>query len=115
LCVGSKTLDERRPAVKAFVAATLRAMREIAADPTKGLEAAIARVPDLGQDRELQLGILRATIDTWQSPYTQANGLGAVDREAWRASIEFMRLLPENPVPNPVTVEQLVAEGILDG
>jgi hypothetical protein len=72
-------------------------------------------VPDLGQDRELQLGILRATIDTWQSPYTQANGLGAVDREAWRASIEFMRSLPENPVPNAVTVEQLVAEGILDG
>ena len=115
ICVGTKTLDSKRPAVKAFVAATLRAMREIVADPSKGLDATIARVPTLGEDRALQLSILQATIETWQSPLTQSKGLGAVDKAAWQASIEFMRSLPESPVPNPVTVEQVVAEGVIDG
>jgi len=115
LCVGTKTLETKRAAVKAFVGATLRATREIAADPEKGLDAAIARVPELGQTRDLQRAILRATIETWQSPYTQANGLGRIDKGAWQASIDFMRTLPDGVVPNPVTVDQVVAEGFIDG
>jgi NitT/TauT family transport system substrate-binding protein len=115
LCASTKTLETKRDAVKAFVAATLRAMREIQADPEKGLGAAIARVPELGQTRDTQRAILQATIDTWQSPYTQANGLGAIDKGAWQASIDFMRTLPDGVVPNPVSVDQVVAEGLIDG
>ena len=40
----------------AFVAATLRAMDEITADPNLGLEDAIAVVPELGSDRDTPAG-----------------------------------------------------------
>ena len=113
LVTGTSTLETKREAVRAFAGATLRAMEEIAADPNKGLEAAIRRVPELGNDREGQLAILRATVETWQSNYTRANGTGAIDRDAWTRSVEFMASLPERIVREPVTVDQLVSEELL--
>ena len=115
LVVGTKTLGAKRDAVKAFVGATLHAMRDIIADPQKGLDATVARVPELGKDPATQLAILKATVDTWQSPYTQAHGLGAIDRNAWQASIDFMRGLPGGIVPNPVTLDQVLSEGLTGG
>ena len=115
LVVGTGTLETKTEAVRAFVAVTLRAMEEIIADPERGLEAAIARVPELGEDREAQAAILDATIETWASDFTDANGLGAIDREAWTSSVEFMRALPDTVVARPVTVDELVTEEMLDG
>jgi NitT/TauT family transport system substrate-binding protein len=106
IIVGTKTLGERPDAVNAFVTATLRAMREIRDDPSKGLDAAITAVPELGQQRDLQASILDATIDTWVGPYQDANGLGAIDHDAWQKSLDYLTTL--GLVPNKVTVEQLV-------
>ena len=47
LIAGTATLDTKGDAIAAFVAATLRAMDEIKADPSVGLEAAIVAVPEL--------------------------------------------------------------------
>lgn len=113
LVTGEATLREKREALRAFVAATLRAMAEIEADPEKGLEAAIARVPELGQDREAQRAILDATIETWQSPRIEAGGPGAIDREGWAESVAFMRSLPDSPVAREVSVDELVSEELL--
>jgi len=113
LTVGTATLASKRDAVQAFVAATLRAMDEIAADPESGLNDAIAVVPDLGINRATQLAILEATIEMWRAPYTEANGLGAIDAEAWRESLEFMRGLPDSNIPATLTVEQLVTTEVL--
>ncbi len=115
LVVGTGTLETKAEAIRAFVTVTLRAMEEIVADPDRGLDAAIARVPELGEDRAAQAAILEATIETWNSEYTDANGLGAIDREAWATSVEFMRSLPDTVVARPVTVEELVTEEVLDG
>lgn len=114
LVVGTRTLEAKGEAVAAFVSATLRAMDEIIADPAVGLDAAVARVPELGQDRETQRAILDATIETWQSPYTDANGLGAIDRDAWEKSVSFMSSLPDTVVARPVTVDELVTEVLPD-
>ncbi len=112
LIVGQATLEgPKGDAVAAFAAATRRAMEEIAADPEVGLEAAITRVPELATDRDAQLAVLRATIDTWQNAYTDANGLGAVDPAAWERSIEFMSGLPDSPVARPVTVDEVIDAG----
>jgi NitT/TauT family transport system substrate-binding protein len=112
LIVSDATIQSKRDAVQGFVDATLRAMNEIVADPSKGLDAAIAAVPELGQDRETQAAILEATIDVWQSPESDGPiGLGAIDREGWQASIDFMTEL--GLVANPVTVDQLVSEEFL--
>jgi NitT/TauT family transport system substrate-binding protein len=113
LVTGETTLSQKREALRAFVAATLRAMAEIEADPEKGLEAAIARVPELGQDRALQLAILEATIETWRGPQTEAGGLGAIDRAGWTESVAFMRSLPDSPVARDVSVDELVSEELL--
>ncbi len=109
LIVGQKALDgPKADAIRRFVAATRKAMDEITADPQKGLEAAIARVPELATDRAAQLAVLKATVETWQNDYTASYGTGAVDAAAWERSIAFMSGLPESPVAKPVTVADCI-------
>jgi NitT/TauT family transport system substrate-binding protein len=115
LIASDKTLREKAEAVRRLVSATLRAMKEVAADPQVGLDAAIQRVPELGKDqatKDTQLAILEATIDTWKNDYTLAHGLGAIDRAAWSASIDFLKTL-EGLVPNPVMVDDVVDTSLL--
>ena len=104
LIAGNSTLAAKPDAVKAFVASTLRAMADIKADPTRGLDAAIVAVPELAQDRAKQLAILEATVAMWDSPAMQANGPGAIDVDGWTKSIEFMTTL--GLVASPVTADQ---------
>ena len=112
LIVGTATLDAKKDAVAAFANATLKAMFEIAADPTKGLDAAIAAVPELGADRTTQAAILDATIATWAPPGGGPDDYGTIDRTGWQASLEYLGKL--GLVPNPVTVDRLVQEvGVL--
>jgi NitT/TauT family transport system substrate-binding protein len=113
LIAGTQTIAEKGDALKAFVAATLHAMRDIVADPAAGLDASIAAVPELGSDRAGQMAVLQATIDTWQSDLTAQQGLGAIDTAGWQASIDFMSKLPGDLVPNPVTVDQAVTSALL--
>ncbi|MEO6350793.1 MAG: ABC transporter substrate-binding protein [Candidatus Limnocylindrales bacterium] len=113
LAVGERTLTDKPNAVRAFVAATLQAMREIAENPEVGLEDAITAVPELAADRALQLSILQATIETWKSPYTDQHGLGAIDPAAWQASLDFMRGLPDSNIPETLTVDELISEDML--
>jgi NitT/TauT family transport system substrate-binding protein len=109
LIVGQAALDgPKADAIRAFIAATRQAMGEIAANPQKGLEAAIARVPELAGDRAAQLAVLEATIATWQNDYTAANGIGAVDAAAWERSIAFMSGLPESPVAKPISAADCI-------
>jgi NitT/TauT family transport system substrate-binding protein len=113
LVVGTATLASKHDALKAFVAATLRAMTEIKADPQKGVDASIAAVPDLAADPALQRAVLDATIAIWSSPYTDAHGLGAIDTAAWAKSVEFMHTMPDGAVPSPLPAEQLVTSELL--
>jgi NitT/TauT family transport system substrate-binding protein len=113
LIVGATTLASKRDALAAFVAATLRAMREIDESPELGLEDAIAVVPELAAQRDTQLAILQATIETWHSPITDANGLGAIDESGWNASLSFMRDLPGANIPDTVTTQDLISTELL--
>jgi len=109
LVAGVSTLASKRGAIDAFVATTLRAMDAIVADPEIGLDAAIAAVPELATARDAQLAILEATIQSWSGPVQASGGLGAIDRDGWTASIEYLTAL--GLVPNPVTVDDLVVAG----
>jgi NitT/TauT family transport system substrate-binding protein len=111
LIAGVDRLEENPDAIQAFITETLRAMEEIAADPEVGLDAAITEVPELGNDRETQRAILEATIDTWRGPLQAERGLGAVDRDGWQASIEFLDDL--GLVPNPITIEDVLRDDLL--
>ena len=111
LIASRDTLTAKGAAVKAFVAATLRAMREIVADPAKGLDAAIAAVPDLAQSRAAQEAILSATIEVWKAPGGTADGFGALDEGGWQASLEFMTGL--GLVAKPIDVADLIDSSYL--
>jgi NitT/TauT family transport system substrate-binding protein len=111
LIAGTATLSAKRDAIAAFVAATLRAMAEIKANPSVGLDAAIAAVPELASARDAQMAILTATIESWTGPRQAAAGLGAVDRAGWTQSIAYMSSL--GLVAKPVTVDDLVRDDLL--
>jgi NitT/TauT family transport system substrate-binding protein len=107
LISSTATIAAKHDAIDGFVRATLRAMEDVIAEPSKGVDAAIAVESTLGQDRELQSAILAATIDAWQGS-GGADSLGTIDRPAWQKSLDFMTSL--GLVPNPVTVDGLVTE-----
>ncbi|HYH93779.1 MAG TPA: ABC transporter substrate-binding protein [Candidatus Saccharimonadales bacterium] len=113
LIAGTETIDAKGDALRGFVAATLRAMEEISATPSVGLEAAIAAVPELASARDTQAAILDATIASWTGPVQEREGLGALDLDGWESSIDYLGTL--DLVPNPVTVEDVVAQGYLPG
>ena len=114
LIAGQSTIDgPKREALRAFIAATLRAMQDIAVDPMRGVEATETAVPELAGDREGQLAVLEATVEAWQSAYTEANGWGAIDPAAWTQSIEFMSTMPDSPVAKPVTADQIIDQELL--
>jgi NitT/TauT family transport system substrate-binding protein len=111
LVASKATLDAKRDEIAAFVAATLKAMVEIKANPTVGLDAAIKAVPDLGKARDTQAAILAATIATWSGPVQDAHGLGAIDQDGWTKSIAFLGTL--GLVKTPVTTDQIVRTDLL--
>ena len=106
LIASTATIDAKRAAVSGFIKATLAAMTQIAADPTKGLEAAITAVPELATQRDTQKAILAATIAAWSRPGGSASDYGSIDRAGWEASITYMIRL--GLVPNPVKVDDLL-------
>jgi NitT/TauT family transport system substrate-binding protein len=111
LIAGTAALTAKHDAIAAFVAATLQAMGEIKANPSVGLDAAIAAVPELASARDTQMAILAATIESWTGPIQAASGLGAIDRAGWTQSVAYMTTL--GLVPNAVTVDDLVREDLL--
>ncbi len=112
LVTGRETLESKGEALRAFTAATVRAMEDIAADPQVGLDATFARVPELAADPETQRAILEATIAAWTSDYTAENGFGSLDREAWQSGIDIMLSLPDSVVAAPVSVDDLVTDAL---
>jgi len=111
LIVSDATLAAKRQALGAFVAQTLRAMTEIAADPKVGLDATYAAVPELASTPDVQAAVLDATIAVWMGAAQQTAGYGAIDPAAWTSSIDYLATL--GLVPNPVTADQMIDAGLL--
>ncbi len=112
LVTGRDTLETKGDALRAFTAATLRAMDDIAADPQLGLDATFERVPELAGDPETQSAILEATIASWLSEYAAEHGIGSVDRSAWESGLDIMRSLPDSVVRDTLTVDDLVTDAL---
>ncbi len=115
LIVGTAAAETKRAAIAGFVRATLKAMNEIAATPSVGVDAAIAAESTLGQDRPLQEAILAATIGAW-APSGAAAGApltGAIDTPGWQKSIDYLTTL--GLVAKPVTTQDVVSTAFTSG
>jgi NitT/TauT family transport system substrate-binding protein len=108
LIASTSTIAAKKAALAGFVRATLKAMNEIAANPSVGVDAAIKAVPDLASSRPTQEAILAATIAAWRSPGGAAGAplTGAIDPADWQASTQFMTTL--GLVAKPVSPSDLV-------
>ena len=103
MIVGKAALDNpaKKAAIKALIAATITAMKDIVATPSKGVDATLRAVPDLASQKALQEAILAATIEVWKSPLTDSKGLGAIDTGGWTKTIAYLTKLAL--VPKPIT------------
>jgi putative riboflavin transport system substrate-binding protein len=110
LVAASDTIDAKGDAIAAFIAATLQAMNEIKEGPQRGLDAAVKAVPELASATG-QSEVLAATIDSWTGPVQSTNGLGAIDREGWSKSIDYLGTL--GLLNHPVTVDEIVRDDLL--
>jgi NitT/TauT family transport system substrate-binding protein len=111
LVVGTSTIAAKHDAVAGFVRATLKAMNEIAGNPSVGLDAAITAVPELAGARDAQAKVLAATIAAW-SPAGAAPGApltGAIDTAGWQESIDYLTSL--KLVAKPVTTADVTDPG----
>jgi NitT/TauT family transport system substrate-binding protein len=89
LVVGDELLASDREMAVAFAGAVLRAQQDIAADPERGLEAAIAAVPAVGEDRETARAVLGATVELWlDESGSVATG---IDAEVWQSGYDILR------------------------
>ena len=115
IIVGTATLGAKRDAVAGFIRATLKAMNEIAATPSIGVDASIKAVPDLAKNRPLQEAVLAATIADWRPTGAAAGApiTGAVDTAAWDKTLTFMTSL--GLVAKPVAVGDLVDTSFAPG
>ena len=109
LIASTATLTSKHDAIAAFVAATLRAMKDVAATPSVGMAASASALPIASADVATQNAVLAATIATWSSP--SGGAFGTIDHAGWQASIDYMTTL--GLVPNKVTVDQLVRDDFL--
>jgi NitT/TauT family transport system substrate-binding protein len=108
LIASTSTITDKSAALAGFVRATMKAMNEIAATPSVGVDASIQAVPDLAKDRPTQEAILAATIATWPAPDAAAGArlTGAINVAGWQASIEYLTTL--KLVAKPVTTNDVV-------
>ena len=71
-----------------FVRASQRGVAYALSDPEGAFEASRGFVENLDETR---LGVLRATLPLWRSPYSRENGLGASNPERWAELLTLLR------------------------
>ena len=116
IIAGEATIAAKREALRAFVAVTLQAMEAIERDPSLGVDAAGALVPELIADaasRATSLSVLEATIAMWRGAAQRERGLGALDVNGWITSIDFLRGVPGQKVAADLATDDLLDETLL--
>lgn len=85
--VAPSFVQQKPDAVRAFLRAYVRALKDTVRDPAQAIDAVLRRSEGLSKDVELER--LRMAIrDNIVTPVVQANGFGGVDAERFAAAIE---------------------------
>jgi NitT/TauT family transport system substrate-binding protein len=86
-----------------FARAIVRALKAIAANPETGLDAAVAAVPAIGEDRATALAVLDATVELWSQD-------GAIDQAVWTSG--YATLLRLSFIDGSVPVDEMTSPAI---
>ena len=105
LIVGDAYLQSNEVDVAEFAAATLRAETVIAADPQKGLDAALVAVPTIASDKATALAVLNATIELWKGGNQAPSGV--VDDAVWSSGYATMKRL--GLIDGSVPLDQMIS------
>ena len=108
IVVGDELLAADREAVQAFANAVVQAQAAIAGDLQLGLQAAIAEVPAIAEDRSTAGAVLAATVEAWGPSIT-----GAIVPDVWNSGYETMRRL--GFIDGSVPVEDMYDDVAADG
>ena len=106
IVVGDELLGADPEMVAAFASAVVTAQQQIADDPDSGVDAAIAEVPAIADDRETALAVLEATIEAWAPPIT-----GEVVPDVWASGYATMQRL--GFIDGSVPVEEMYDENVM--
>jgi ABC-type nitrate/sulfonate/bicarbonate transport system substrate-binding protein len=106
IVVGDELLGADPEMVAAFASAVVTAQQQIADDPDSGVDAAIAEVPAIADDRETALAVLETTIEAWAPPIT-----GEVVPDVWASGYATMQRL--GFIDGSVPVEEMYDENVM--
>jgi NitT/TauT family transport system substrate-binding protein len=106
--VVSADMAKDEKAVKGFIAATLKAWKDVIADPKVGIAAAKKRDPLI--DEALEMRRLKMSLEqNILTPWVKANGMGDVDPTRFAQSVKLVSEafgLPQPPSPDKVFTDK---------
>lgn len=89
--VGSKFAAEKPEAVRAFLRALTRSIKDVVADPATAVDSVIKRNDVAKKDVELER--LKMTLDqNVVTPFVKANGVGGIDAGRWSRALDQIGL-----------------------
>jgi NitT/TauT family transport system substrate-binding protein len=100
IVVGDELLADDPELVSGFASAIMRAQQAIADDAEVGLEAAVAEVPAIGEDKVTARAVLAATVEAWDPPID-----GVISADVWTAGYQTMKRL--SLIDGSVPVEEM--------
>jgi NitT/TauT family transport system substrate-binding protein len=94
LATNDRTINENPELVTKVVRATLKGIADTIADPEAAFESSLKQVPEAGQNRDLQLEILRETVKLMQANPADSDRPelqpGWTDRAVWEQTQDFL-------------------------
>jgi NitT/TauT family transport system substrate-binding protein len=94
LATNEQTIKQDPELVTRVVRATLRGINDTIADPEAAFESSLKQVPEAGQNRNLQLEILRETVKLMQANPADSDRPepqpGWTDRAVWEQTQDFL-------------------------
>lgn len=93
MIVNEKTLSEDPALVRAIVAAMIRGVEDVIANPAEAVNLCIPYIPGSSEKRDQLRAVLDATLPLFQSPTATQNGFGYNDPAAWQSSADLLRKL----------------------
>jgi NitT/TauT family transport system substrate-binding protein len=103
LFTSEKMIKEKPDLVKRFVAAYIKAFKDVVADPKAAVDIVVKANPEYAGKEDVLLAQLQADIDsTFSSDETKAHGLGAMSKAEWTKTLAVLQ--QQGALKKPVEV-----------